>query len=82
MRPAFWPLAEAAGYHSARGEIVATGQSTPNAAVVAWMQDDANASPPWGHRNNILNCGYADAGAAHLTGGPWGNYWTVDMGTH
>jgi hypothetical protein len=73
---------EAAGYNSARGEIVATGQSTANAAVVAWMQDDANASPPWGHRNNILNCGYADAGAAHLTGGPWGNYWTVDMGTH
>ncbi len=70
---------QAAGYNSARGEIVATGQGSANAAVVAWMQDDADQA--WGHRNNILNCGYTDAGAAHLSGGPWGNYWTVDIGT-
>ena len=70
---------EAAGYNSARAEIVATGQGTANAAVVAWMQDDGDQA--WGHRNIILDCNLADAGAAHLTGGPWGNYWTVDAGT-
>jgi uncharacterized protein YkwD len=43
------------------------------------MQDDGDQA--WGHRNNILDCNLSDAGAAHLAGGPWGNYWTVDMGT-
>ena len=72
------PIAEA-GYN-ARGEIVATGQSSEAEAVVYWMQKDAGSG--WGHRNNILNCGYTDAGAAHLTGGDLGNYWTVDLGAH
>jgi hypothetical protein len=70
---------QAAGYNSARAEIVATGQGTANAAVVAWMQDDGDQA--WGHRNIILDCNLSDAGAAHLAGGPWGNYWTVDAGT-
>jgi hypothetical protein len=68
-----------AGYNSQRAEIVAWGQPTEAAAVVDWMQNDAHSS--WGHRNNILNCGYTDAGAAHLAGGVEGNYWVVDMGT-
>jgi cysteine-rich secretory family protein len=72
---------QAAGYNSWRAEIVAIGQGNENGAVVDWMQNDANASPPWGHRNNILNCGALQAGAAHLSGGPQGNYWTVDIGT-
>jgi Cysteine-rich secretory protein family len=70
---------ELAGYNSARAEIVAEGQGSANAAVVAWMQDDGDQQ--WGHRNIILDCNLSDAGAAHLAGGPWGNYWTVDAGT-
>jgi len=46
-----------------------------------WMSDDGGANN-WGHRNAILDCGYTDAGAAHLTGGDLGNYWTVDLGAH
>jgi hypothetical protein len=72
---------QAAGYNSGRAEIVAIGQGSPNEALVFWMQNDATASPPWGHRNNILNCDLQQAGAAHLSGGPGGNYWTVDFGT-
>ena len=44
------------------------------------MQDDENQK--WGHRNIILDCDYTDAGAAHLVGGPWAHYWTVDVGAH
>jgi hypothetical protein len=68
-----------AGYNM-RGEIVATGQGSEAEAVAYWMQHDAASN--WGHRNNILNCGYTDAGAAHHTGGDLGNYWTVDLGAH
>jgi hypothetical protein len=74
------PIAQA-GYNT-RGEIVAIGQSSEAEAVVFWMQNDATANPPWGHRNNILKCSHTDAGAAHLSGGPGGNYWTVDLGAH
>jgi len=63
----------------ATGEIVADGFPTEAAAVQFWMQDDAPSN--WDHRNLILNCDLMEAGAAHLTGGPWGHYWTVDMGT-
>jgi hypothetical protein len=72
------PIAQA-GYNSARGEIVAWGYSDAASAVVSWMQKDGSQS--WGHRNNILNCSYRDAGASHLAGGVEGNYWVVDMGT-
>jgi hypothetical protein len=68
-----------AGYRSLVGEIVAWGQSNEAAAVKDWMQNDAPSN--WGHRKNILNCAYTDAGAAHLAGGVEGNYWVVDMGT-
>jgi hypothetical protein len=70
---------QAAGYNSARAEIVAMGQGSANAAVVDWMQNDADQG--WQHRNIILDCDYQQAGAAHLSGGPNGNYWTVDFGT-
>lgn len=69
-----------AGY-ATTGEIVATGQSSEAGALQFWMQDDGGANA-WGHRNLILNCGLTDAGAAHFVGGPWGDYWTVDMGSH
>jgi hypothetical protein len=68
-----------AGYNSQRAEIVATGQGSANAAIVDWMQNDGDQA--WGHRNIILNCDLQQAGAAHGTGGKWGNYWTVDFGT-
>jgi len=68
-----------AGY-SSTGEIVADGFTSEAAALQFWMQDDAPSN--WGHRNLILNCGLTDAGAAHFAGGPWGHYWTVDMGSH
>jgi hypothetical protein len=71
---------QASGYDKARGEIVATGQATATQVLQFWMQNDERSQ--WGHRNNILNCGYTDAGAAHLAGGPLGNYWTVDLGAH
>jgi hypothetical protein len=69
-----------AGYGST-GEIVADGFTTEAAALQFWMQDDGGPNK-WGHRNLILNCGLTDAGAAHFAGGPWGHYWTVDMGAH
>lgn len=69
-----------AGYRTT-GEIVADGFTSEAAAVQFWMQDDGGANN-WGHRALILNCGLTDAGAAHFAGGPWGHYWTVDMGAH
>jgi uncharacterized protein YkwD len=39
----------------------------------AWME-----SP--GHRANILNCGYRHIGIGHVTGGPYGHYWTQKFG--
>jgi uncharacterized protein YkwD len=71
---------QASGYDRARGEIVGTGQTTAAEVVKFWMQNDEASK--WGHRNNILNCGYTDAGAAHLAGGPLNHYWTVDLGAH
>jgi hypothetical protein len=67
-----------AGYNTT-GEIVADGFGSEAAAVKYWMQQDG---PGWGHRNLILSCGITDAGAAHFAGGPWNDYWTVDMGAH
>jgi uncharacterized protein YkwD len=67
-----------AGYHSYRAEIVAWGQETRGDALRAWMQDDAGSN--WGHRNLILNCSIQDAGPGIYNGGPWGHYYTVDMG--
>jgi hypothetical protein len=72
------PIAQA-GYNM-RAEIVATGFPAEADAVVFWMQNDEGSK--WDHRNNILKCSYTDAGAAQLTGGDLGKYWTVDLGAH
>ncbi|MGC3002397.1 CAP domain-containing protein [Streptomyces sp. G35A] len=68
-----------AGYHSWRAEIVAVGFTTAEEALRFWMQDDERFG--WGHRNAILRCETLEAGLGHQEGGPWGHYWTLDMGT-
>lgn len=68
-----------AGYHTWRAENVAVGFTTAEAAVRFWMQDDERFN--WGHRNAILRCETLEAGVGHDAGGPWGHYWTLDMGT-
>ncbi len=58
------------------GEIIAAGQTTPEAVVNAWMN-----SP--GHRANILNGSFRVAGVALAYGSvssPYRTYWTVDFG--
>jgi Cysteine-rich secretory protein family len=70
---------DASGYHSFRGENVATGFSTAADALRFWMQDDEGSA--WGHRNLILNCAAHEAGVGHRQGGPGGHYWTLDVGT-
>jgi hypothetical protein len=77
--PRVGPIVQS-GYDRKTGEIVAYGQPTAALAVQAWMQDDEKSK--WGHRNNILDCDFTDAGAAHLVGGPYPHYWTVDFGAH
>ncbi|MEW2302313.1 CAP domain-containing protein [Streptomyces sp. NPDC006655] len=62
-----------------RAENVAVGYETPEEAVRAWMQHDEEWG--WGHRNAILRCETKRAGVSHYQGGPWGHYWTLDMGT-
>jgi len=70
---------DAAGYHSFRGENVATGFGTAAEVVRFWMQDDEGSA--WGHRNLILKCTAHEAGVGHRQGGPGGHYWTLDMAT-
>jgi len=77
--PRLGPIVQS-GYDRKTGEIVAWGQTTAALAVQDWMQNDESSS--WGHRNNILDCEFTDAGAAHFVGGPYNHYWTVDMGVH
>jgi hypothetical protein len=68
-----------AGYHTSRGENVATGFPTAAEVLHFWMQDDERWK--WGHRNLILNCSAQEAAIAHLQGGPGRHYWTLDLGT-
>ncbi|MFI0738858.1 CAP domain-containing protein [Streptomyces sp. NPDC021100] len=63
----------------ARAENVAFGFAMAEEVVQSWMQDDE--ARQWGHRNNILACEKLEAGVGHCQGGPWGHYWTLDMGT-
>ncbi|MGW1682907.1 CAP domain-containing protein [Saccharopolyspora sp. NPDC002376] len=70
---------EQAGYHAWRAENVAVGFTTAEAAVRFWMQDDEPFG--WGHRNAILRCETMEASLGYYEGGPWGHYWTLDMGT-
>lgn len=70
---------EQAGYQTWRSENVAVGFTTPEEALQFWMQDDERFG--WGHRNAILRGETHEAGVGHYEGGPWGHYWTLDMGT-
>lgn len=67
-----------AGYLNSRGlgENIAGGQSTASAAVTTWM-----GSP--GHRANMLNSGFREAGGgyAYSGGTQFGRYWTMDFGS-
>ena len=56
------------------GENIAAGYPTPAAVVVGWMNSQ-------GHRENILNGGYREIGLGHNTGGSWGQYWTMALGS-
>ncbi|MEN3359724.1 MAG: hypothetical protein V7637_3706 [Mycobacteriales bacterium] len=67
----------AAGYRWSRAaENIAAGQTTADAAVVAWMN-----SP--GHRANILNCRLTQIGVGYAVNNAstYRTYWTQDFGT-
>lgn len=51
------------------GENIAAGQSTPQAAVTAWMNSE-------GHRKNILSSSFTEIGVGYAKGGSYGHYWT------
>ncbi|PLT35497.1 CAP domain-containing protein [Bacillus sp. V5-8f] len=51
------------------GENIAAGQTTPQAAMSAWMN-----SP--GHKANILNRNFTHIGVGYAKGGSYGHYWT------
>lgn len=60
----------AQGYSwSAVGENIAAGYADEAAAVAGWL-----ASP--GHCRNIMSPNYTQMGAAMVTGGTYGSYWT------
>jgi uncharacterized protein YkwD len=65
--------ARRAGYPGGVAENIASGQSTPNAVMNAWM----NSS---GHRTNIVNCRYTviGVGLAYRGRTP---YWTQNFGS-
>jgi uncharacterized YkwD family protein/spore coat assembly protein SafA len=55
--------------YRAAGENIASGQTTPQAVVQAWMN-----SP--GHRANILSTNYTQIGVGYVAGGSGRHYWT------
>jgi uncharacterized YkwD family protein/spore coat assembly protein SafA len=55
-------------YKSA-GENIASGQTTPNDVMIAWMNSQ-------GHRANILNKDYTHLGVGYYRGGSYGHMWT------
>ncbi len=78
-----WPSdrVEAAGYNwSMLAENIAVGQTTPEAAVDAWMTSS-------GHRENVLNCNLKEIGVGYyyLANDPGTvrdhHYWTLTFGT-
>jgi len=65
-------------YHSSTypgGENIAAGYGSPGSVVSAWMGSE-------GHRNNILNPNFTQAGAgyAYCANSEYGSYWTLQFG--
>lgn len=55
------------------GENLAAGQTTPAAAVEAWMQSPC-------HRQNILHPAFTELGVGIRYGGEYGYYWVQEFG--
>jgi uncharacterized YkwD family protein/spore coat assembly protein SafA len=51
------------------GENIASGQTTPNDVMIAWMNSQ-------GHRANILKPEYTHLGVGYYRGGSYGHMWT------
>lgn len=69
----------AAGYLPYQGncyvaENIAAGQTSPEHVVASWMNSD-------GHRANILSTKLREIGVGYATGGKWGHYWTMSLGS-
>jgi uncharacterized protein YkwD len=66
-----------AGYsnYTYLGENIAAGYTSPGEVIEAWMD-----SP--GHRNNMLNAEFREAGGAYAFSGSayYHHYWTLDLG--
>ena len=65
-----------AGYRGAYwGELTGWGFGGDPAAMVNWWLNSPD------HVGHLLDPAMTDIGAGYATGlGPWGSYWTVDMG--
>ena len=55
------------------GENIAGGYTTAQDAVAAWMASE-------GHRANILNADFEEAGVGYAEGGYYGKYYVMDYG--
>jgi len=55
------------------GENIAGGHADAQAAVAGWMASD-------GHRANILNPMFEEAGTGYAEGGYYGRYYVMDFG--
>lgn len=53
----------------AAGENIASGQTTPNDVMAAWMKSQ-------GHRENILKPEFTHLGVGYYRGGSYGHMWT------
>jgi uncharacterized protein YkwD len=64
-----------ASFPAGGGENIAAGYASPAEVVSAWMNSE-------GHRANILNSSYSQAGAgyAFCNSSTYGNYWTLQFG--
>ncbi|MBN1315968.1 MAG: hypothetical protein JXA42_10885 [Anaerolineales bacterium] len=56
------------------GENINAGHTTPAQVLEAWLNSE-------GHLENLLNTKYREFGVGHTTGGSYGHYWTLDLGT-
>ena len=56
------------------GENIGGGYSSPTSVFNGWMGSQ-------GHRDNMLNPDYREIGVGDTTGGTWGHYWTMNLGS-